>query len=99
MVAVRQSQRHRLVEPVFIDGSAGTLLDISTTGAHVLGTSPIQPAQRVYLAMKPGAPPLTAFAVWVQYELPKEGPQYRAGVEFTASAAAAVADYVAELTR
>jgi hypothetical protein len=38
-------------------------------------------------------------AVWVQYELPKEGPRYRAGIQFADSAAAAVAEYISEVAR
>lgn len=97
-VGVRQAPRHRVNGQVFIDGMLATLRDISVTGAHVVSMSPLKPVERLYLAMEAGGAPLTAFTVWVQYELPKEGPVYRAGLEFAASAAAAVADYVAELT-
>ena len=93
-VGVRQALRHRVNEQVFIDGMPAKLLDISVTGARVVSNSPMQPVQRLHLSMEPGGAPLTAFTVWVQYELPKEGPRYRAGVEFAASAAPAVIDYV-----
>ena len=98
-VGVRQAPRHRVNAPVSIDGTPATLFDISVTGANVVGTLPIRPSQRLHLSMQAGGPLLTAMTVWVQYELPAEGAQYRAGVEFTASAAAAVADYVAALAR
>ena len=98
-VGVRQAPRHRVNQQVFIDEVPATLLDISVTGAHVVSTTPLTPLQRLQLAMEAGGVPLTAFTVWVQYELPKEGPLYRAGLEFAASAAPAIADYVSELCR
>ena len=97
MVGVRRSERYKLNEPVLLDGTTATLLDISTTGAHVVSPAALKPTQELYVALRMDSTPLPAVAVWVQYELPSEGPQYRAGIQFAPSAAAAVAEYIAKL--
>ena len=99
MVGVRRSQRYKVNEPVLLDGTTATLLDISTTGAHVLSPAALKPTQELYVALRVDSTPLPAVAVWVQYELPREGPQYRAGIQFAPSAAAAVAEYISEMAR
>ena len=78
MVGLRRSQRYKVNEPVLLDGTTATLLDISTTGAHVVSPAALKPTQELYLALRVDATPLLAIAVWVQYELPQGGPQYRA---------------------
>jgi hypothetical protein len=97
MVGVRRSQRYRVNERVLLDGETATLLDISPTGAHVVSTLTLKPTQELYLTLRLDTPPLLAVAVWVQYELPAEGPQYRAGIQFAPSAAAQVAEYIADM--
>ena len=99
MVGVRRSQRYKVNEPVLLDGTTATLLDISTTGAHVLSPSALKPTQELYVALRIDSTPLPAVAIWVQYELPREGPQYRAGIQFAPSAAAAVAEYISQKAR
>ena len=99
LVGVRRSLRHKVNERVLLDGTTATLLDISRTGAHVVSASALKPTQELYLALRNDSQPLLAVAVWVQYELPSEGPQYRAGIQFAPSAAAAVAKYLSEMTR
>ena len=99
MVGVRRSQRYKVNESVLLDGTTATLLDISTTGAHVISPAALKPTQELTVALRVDSPPLPAVAVWVQYELPREGPQYRAGIQFAPSAAAAVAEYISEMAR
>jgi hypothetical protein len=99
LVGVRRAARHKLHERVYLDGEAATLLDISTSGAHVLSSAPLKPRQRVRIALREGDRPLTGIAIWVHFELPREGPRYRAGVEFIESAAATLAEYISEITR
>jgi hypothetical protein len=96
MVGVRRSQRYRVNKGVLLDGTAATLLDISTTGAHLISSVVLKPGQEVYVTLRSDNPPVLAVAVWVQYELPREGPQYRAGIQFAPSAAAAVAEYISQ---
>ena len=97
-VGIRLSPRHKVNERVFIDNAPGTLVDISSTGAHVVCECSLKPGQRLFMTLHSGNPPLTAFAVWVQFEIPREGPRYRAGVEFAASAALPVAQYISGLS-
>jgi hypothetical protein len=98
-VGVRRSHRYRVNERVLLDGESATLLDISVTGAHVVCPAALKPTQQVNLALRLDSPPLAAETVWVQYELPKEGPRYRAGIRFADSAAASVAEYISEMAR
>jgi hypothetical protein len=98
-VGVRRSHRYRTNEPVLLDGTPATLLDISSTGAHVLCESPLKAAQPVQIALRATALPVNATAVWVQYELPKEGPRYRAGIRFAEPAAGQVGDFISAMRR
>ena len=99
MVGLRRSLRYKVNERVQLDGATATLLDISTTGAHVVSPSALKPTQKLRLALRLDSQPLVAVTVWVQYELPREGPQYRAGILFAPSATAAVAEFISEMTR
>jgi hypothetical protein len=98
IVGVRRAVRHKLRERIQIDGQSATVLDISTKGAHILSMAPVKPRQRVRVLLKEGDRPLTGVAVWVHFELPEEGPRYRAGIEFASSASSALAAYISERT-
>jgi hypothetical protein len=99
IVGVRRAERHKIRERIIMDGQAATVLDISIKGAHILSLAPVKPRQRVRISLKDGERPLTGVAVWVQFELPEEGPRYRAGIEFVPSASTAVAEYISERPR
>ena len=73
-------------------------IDISVAGALVGRASPLPMANRLHLSLRL-TDPLCAFVVRVAKDVPEDGPPYRAGVEFGASAASAVADFVAQLPR
>ena len=98
-VGVRRSHRYRVDEPVTVDGTSARLRDISATGAHILSASVLRPTQELQVVLRVDASPLPAVAVWVQFELPSDGPQYRAGIQFAPSAAAAVSEYISQMTR
>jgi hypothetical protein len=100
MVGIRRAERHKLSPTVDIslDGESATLLDVSVTGVHVMSPWSLKPKQRVRVALRAGAPPLTGIVVWAHFELPNEGPRYRAGIEFVASAAESVREFIATLT-
>jgi hypothetical protein len=98
-VGVRRSHRYRVDELVTLDGTRARLLDISATGAHVLCASALQPTQELQVVLRMDGDVLPAVTVWVQFELPREGPQYRAGIQFASSAAGAVAEYISQMTR
>ena len=99
IVGVRQSPRYRVDDRVLLDGTTVQLLDISAGGAHVLSGAVLKPTQEVQVVLPVKSAPLPAVAVWVQFELPREGPQYRAGIQFAPSAAAVVAEYISKVTR
>lgn len=99
IAGVRRAARHKLHERVFLDGGAATVLDISTIGAHIVSSSPVKPRQRVRVSLRDGDRALTGTAVWVQLELPREGPRYSAGIEFVPAAAATLAEYISEIAR
>jgi hypothetical protein len=69
---------------VMLDGNPGRLIDLSVGGAQLSTTLSLKPGQRVRLAL-PGAPRplrLSATVQWAKFEMPTEGPRYRAGVRF-----------------
>ena len=94
IIGVRKTPRHRMRERILIDGQSATILDISTKGAHIISLAPVKPRQRVRIVLREGERPLTGVAVWVQFELPEEGPRYRAGIEFASSAAALLTEFI-----
>lgn len=69
---------------VLIDGNPATLVKVSAVGAEVLSASSLKPNQRVRIWLHdPGRPiRINAGVVWVAFEIPREGPRYRAGIEF-----------------
>jgi len=99
IVGVRRAARHKLRERIVIDGQSATVLDISTRGAHIISLAPVKPRQRVRVLLREGDRPLTGVAVWVHFELPDEGPRYRAGLEFASSASPTLEEYISERTR
>jgi hypothetical protein len=100
MVGIRRAARLKLSPTVdiHVDGESATLLDVSVTGAHIVSPWALRPKQRVRVALRAGAPPVTGIVVWAHFELPGEGPRYRAGIEFVASAADSVREFIATLS-
>ena len=84
----RQARRFRMdagLEVRFGDTSA-TLVDLSQTGAHVVGPTALRPHQRVLFSLVDSELDLniTASVVWALFE-PTQGnapPHYRAGMKF-----------------
>ena len=82
----RRAERHvvsRNVE-VLIDGNPATLVNISIVGAQVVSLSSLRPNQRVRMSLVDATRPMRFNGViaWANFEMPKEGPRYRAGVNF-----------------
>lgn len=98
-VGIRRAPRYRLNDTpaVLVDGEAAVLLDISTTGAHVVSRTTLKPKQRVRLGLPEGAQPVTANVVWAHFELPDDGARYRAGLEFVTTASPVVEAFVRSL--
>jgi hypothetical protein len=74
----------RLGVPVTLDGNPVTLLNLSIAGAQVLAAATLRPHQRVRLALLDEMHPmrLSASVKWAIYEMPKDGPRFRAGLAF-----------------
>jgi len=69
---------------VLIDGKPATLVNLSVVGAQVVSATILRPNQRVRMVL-PDADRQLRFAAgiaWAAFEMPKAGPQYRAGIEF-----------------
>lgn len=69
---------------ISVDGNPATLLDLSVEGAQVLTATTLRPHQHVRVALPDGPRPirLRASVRWAKLEMPKEGPRFRAGLQF-----------------
>ena len=67
-----------------IDGHPAQLIDLSLCGAQVATPLPLRPHQRVRLALPAAPRPLRCPAAvqWARFEMPAQGPRYRAGIQF-----------------
>jgi PilZ domain len=98
----RRAERHvvsRNVE-VLIDGNPATLVNISMVGAQVLSMSSLRPNQRVRMSLVDTTRPMRFNGViaWANFEMPKEGPRYRAGVDFYDASPDMVARFIESIT-
>ena len=98
----RRAERHvvqRNVE-VLIDGNPATLINISIVGAQVLSLSSLRPNQRVRMSLVDATRPMRFNGViaWANFEMPKEGPRYRAGVNFYDASPDMVARFIESIT-
>jgi len=83
----RRAARFRLTSPkdVLVDGSRGTLIDLSTLGAQLITATVLKPNQKVRVSLTDEDRPIrcSATVVWASFEIPKGStPQYRAGLDF-----------------
>jgi hypothetical protein len=85
---------------VLIDGNPATLVNISIVGAQVLSPSLLRPNQRVRMSLVDEARPIrfNGVVAWAAFEMPKEGPRYRAGVNFHDAAPDMVARFIESIT-
>jgi PilZ domain-containing protein len=98
----RRAERHvvsRNVE-VLIDGNPATLVNISIVGAQVVSMSSLRPNQRVRMSLVDATRPMRFNGViaWANFEMPKEGPRYRAGVNFYDASPDMVARFIESVT-
>jgi len=100
-VGVRRAIRHavRSDVTVFIDGEPATLLDLALTGCCVTSASMLKPQQRVRVVFREGDSPVRGVVAWASLELPKEGPRYRAGIEFGPTMAERVEPILRDITK
>src|SRR5687768_12148273 len=82
----RRAPRIRVVDNVEVlaDGNPATLIELSLVGAQIVSASPLRPNQRLRMSLPDASRPIrfSAGVVWAAFEMPKTGPQYRAGIEF-----------------
>ena len=68
---------------VLIDGGPVRLVDVSRIGAQVVSTTTLRPNQRVRMSLPDtDGVRFDATIAWSAFEIPADGPRYRAGVEF-----------------
>jgi len=101
IVYSRRTPRFRVTRDVqvLIDGNPATVVDISLGGAQVVSLTSLRPNQhvRVSLDAEQGVR-FNAAVAWSTYELPVEGPRYRAGVQFNGADEAALTRFIATIT-
>jgi hypothetical protein len=82
----RRARRFRVVDnvEVLVDGNTATLLDISLVGAQIVSAATLRPNQRLRMSLPDASRPIrfSAGVAWAAFEMPKDGPRYRAGIEF-----------------
>ena len=85
---------------VLVDGNIATLVNISVAGAQVVSAATLRPNQRVRLSLAEAERPLrfSGVVAWATFEIPKDGPRYRAGIQFTDAAPQAVERFIASVT-
>jgi hypothetical protein len=85
---------------VLIDGNPATLVNISVVGAQVLSPSLLRPNQHVRMSLVDEARPIrfNGVVAWAAFEMPKEGPRYRAGVNFFDAAPDMVTRFIESIT-
>lgn len=81
----RRFPRVRLRDGVVaqVDGKDATIIDLSAGGAQIVSAATLRPNQRlrISLPLEPDAR-LRATVAWASFELTRNGPRYRAGIEF-----------------
>jgi hypothetical protein len=84
IVQSRRAQRYRVPDMhAIIDGNPALVIDISTIGAQVVSVTALRPNQRIRVSLE-GNQGLrfNAAVAWASFELPADGPRYRAGIQF-----------------
>jgi hypothetical protein len=84
IVYSRRAPRYRVSSMhAIIDGNPALVIDLSTIGAQVVSSTALRPNQRIRmtLAGEHGVR-FNAAVAWATFELPAEGPRYRAGIQF-----------------
>jgi hypothetical protein len=99
----RRAPRFRIVDgvEVLVDGNPAALVDLSVAGAQVVSPTSLKPNQRVRLLLPDLLRPIrfSAGVAWAAFEMPKDGPRYRAGIEFFDADAQAVGRFIEDKKR
>jgi hypothetical protein len=83
----RRAPRYKIAGLVEIvaDGNVATVVDLSTIGAQIVSAIILKPNQKVRMILTDDASTIrfAAIVAWASFEIPpKDGPRYRAGIEF-----------------
>ena len=94
----RRAPRFRIAGAmeVLVDGSRGTIVDLSVYGAQLVTPTVLKPNQRVRITLSDDETTIRCGAVvaWASFEIPKEaGPRYRAGLDFVDQDTVAIEAY------
>lgn len=84
IVFSRRAPRYRVSSMhAIIDGNPALVVDLSMIGAQVVSSTALRPNQRIRMTLE-GEQGLrfNAAVAWATFELPAEGPRYRAGIQF-----------------
>ena len=84
---------------VIIDGNPARIVDLSMVGAQVISATSLRPNQRIRMSLG-GDHGLrfNAAVAWATFELPIEGPRYRAGINFQDANAAVITRLLETIT-
>jgi hypothetical protein len=84
---------------VVIDGNPARVVDLSMVGAQVISATSLRPNQRIRMSLG-GDHGLrfNAAVAWATFELPVEGPRYRAGISFQDANAAVISRLLETVT-
>lgn len=84
---------------VIIDGNPARIVDLSMVGAQVISATSLRPNQRIRMSWE-GDHRLrfNAAVAWANFELPVEGPRYRAGINFQDANAAVISRLLETIT-
>jgi hypothetical protein len=83
----RRAPRYKIAGLVEIvaDGNVATVVDLSTIGAQIVSAIILKPNQKVRMILTDDNATIRfgAIVAWASFEIPpKDGPRYRAGIEF-----------------
>ena len=85
---------------VLIDGNPAMLVNISVFGAQVTSSLALRPNQRVRMSLEEADRPVrfNGVVAWATFEMPKEGPRYRAGINFYDASPEMVTRFIETIT-
>lgn len=84
---------------VIIDGNPAMVVDLSMVGAQVISAASLRPNQRIRMSLEgEQGVRFNAAVAWASFELPAEGPRYRAGINFQDANAAVIARLLETIT-
>ena len=99
----RRAPRHAVdgSREVLVDGKPGSLVNLSLVGVQLVTTAALKPGQRVRVSLSEpkGVLRCGATVVWATFEMTKDGPKYRVGLDFVNPNTAALDAYIGRLER